>query len=71
MNNHYAKIEFYGMKTCSSYRIHKTRPPKISKFDIRKQVTQWAKIAHLGASIVFRDTIIYDAQRQVTLTLKQ
>ena len=34
------------------------------------QVAQWAMIAHLGASIMFGDTIIYDAQKQVTLTLK-
>ena len=31
-----------------------------------KQVAQWATIAHLGASIMFGDTLIYDAQRQVT-----
>ena len=36
-----------------------------------KQVAQWATIAHLGASIMFGDTIIDDAQRQVTLNLKQ
>ena len=36
-----------------------------------KQVAQWATIAHLGASIIFGDTIIHDAQRQVTLNLKQ
>ena len=35
------------------------------------QVAQWATIAQLGASIVVGDTIIYDAQRQVTLNLKQ
>ena len=35
------------------------------------QVAQWATIAHLGASIMFGDTIIYDAERQVTLNLKQ
>ena len=35
------------------------------------QVAQQAMVAHLGASIMFRDTIIYDAQRQVTLNLKQ
>ena len=28
-----------------------------------KQVAQWATIAHHGASIMFGDTIIYDAQR--------
>ena len=38
---------------------------------IRKQVAQWATIAHLGASTVVGDTIIYDTQRQVTLNLKQ
>ena len=36
-----------------------------------KQVAQWATIAHHEASIMFGDTIIYDAQRQVTLNLKQ
>ena len=36
-----------------------------------KQVAQWATIAHLGASIMFGDTLIDDAQRQVTLNLKQ
>ena len=35
-----------------------------------KQVAQWATIAHLGASIMFGKTIIYDAQWQVTLNLK-
>ena len=28
---------------------------------IDKQVAQWAMIAHLGASIMFGDTIIHDA----------
>ena len=37
---------------------------------IYKQVAQWATIAHHGASIMFGDTI-YDAQRQITLNLKQ
>ena len=36
-----------------------------------KQVAQWATIAHHGAIIMFGDTIIYEAQRQVTLNLKQ
>ena len=36
-----------------------------------KQVAQWATIAHHGASIMFGDTIISDAQRQITLKLKQ
>ena len=36
-----------------------------------EQVAQWATIAHLGASIMFGDTLIYDDQRQVTLNLKQ
>ena len=40
-------------------------------FDKIKQVAQWATIAHLGASIKFGDALIYDAQRQVTLNLKQ
>ena len=37
----------------------------------QKQVAQWATIPHHGASIMFGDTIIYDAQRQMTLNLKQ
>ena len=37
----------------------------------KKQVAQLATIAHHGASIMFGDTIIYDAQRLVTLNLKQ
>ena len=36
----------------------------------KKQVAQWATIAHHGASIMFEDTTIYNAQRQVTLNLK-
>ena len=36
-----------------------------------KQVAQWATVAHLGASIMFGDTIMDDAQRQVTMNLKQ
>ena len=36
-----------------------------------KQIAQWATIPHHGASIMFVDTIIYDAQRQITLNLKQ
>ena len=37
---------------------------------IIKQVAQWATIAHQRASM-FDDTIFYNAQRQVTLNLKQ
>ena len=33
-----------------------------------QQVAQWATIAHLGASIMFGKSIIYDAQWQVALT---
>ena len=40
-------------------------------FDKIKQVAEWATIAHLGASIKFGDALIYDAQRQVALNLKQ
>ena len=40
-------------------------------FKIKNYVVQWTMIAHLGASIMFGDTIIYDAQMQVTLNLKQ
>ena len=32
-----------------------------------QQVAQWATIAYLGASIMFGDNIILDAQWQVTL----
>ena len=38
---------------------------------LKNQVAQWATISHLGASIMFGDTIKYDAQRQVTLNLKE
>ena len=41
-----------------------------SSTNFYKQVALGATIAHLGASIMFRDTIIDDAQRQVTLYLK-
>ena len=34
-----------------------------------EQVAQWATIIHLGASIMFGDTIIYVPQRQVALNL--
>ena len=40
-------------------------------FHTDKQEAQWAVIAHHGASIMFGDTIIYYAQRQVILNLKQ
>ena len=43
----------------------------LTAFNDFKQVAQYAAIAHLGASILFRDTFIYDAQSQVTLKLKQ
>ena len=33
-----------------------------------EQLAQWATIAHLGTSITFGDTIIYDAQAQVNWT---
>ena len=36
-----------------------------------KQVAQWATIGHDGPSIMFEDTIIYDAQRQVILNSDQ
>ena len=39
--------------------------------NILKQVVQWATIADLGARIMFVDTIIFYAQRQLTLNLKQ
>ena len=36
-----------------------------------QQVAKWATIAHHGASIMFVDTKISDAQRQVILNLKR
>ena len=44
---------------------------KLEVWSSHKHVAQWVTIAHLGASIMFGDTLIYDAQRQVTLNLKQ
>ena len=38
---------------------------------VSRQVAKWAMIALLGASIMFGDTITYDAQMQVTLNLNQ
>ena len=43
----------------------------VTEYAALKQVAQWATIAHHGASIMFGDTIIFDAQRQVTPNLKQ
>ena len=42
----------------------------ISALKVIEQVAQLPMIAHLRASIMFGDTIIYDAQRQETLNLK-
>ena len=56
------------------FMISQISEPKLCDLrfsQIKKQVAQWAMIAHLGASIMFGDTIIYDAQRLVTLNLKQ
>ena len=44
---------------------------KALEWSQHKQVALWATIAQLGASIMFGDTIIDDAQRQVALNLKQ
>ena len=44
---------------------------QLQQIIIFKQVAQRATIAHLRASIMFGDTIIDDAERQVTLNLKQ
>ena len=33
-------------------------------YHLYQLLAQWATIAHHGASIMFGDTIIYDAQRQ-------
>ena len=46
--------------------------PKLINIELKfKQVAQWAAIAHLRASMMFGDTIIYDDLRQITLNLKQ
>ena len=45
--------------------------PRNIVFKKQQQVAQWATITHHGASKMFGDTIIYDAQRQITLNLKQ
>ena len=50
-------------------RFERKRDERKSHYKI--QVAHWATIAHLGASIMFEDTIMYDAQRQVALNLKQ
>ena len=60
------KYPLLALKLPKSRVVFKTRSGKK-----RKQVAQWATIAHHGTSIMFGDTIIYDAQRQVTLNLKQ
>ena len=49
--------------------IHNFQDCAIKSKSRFKQVAQWETIAHLGASIMFGDTIIDDAQRQVTLNL--
>ena len=36
-----------------------------------RQFAQWGMIAHLRASVMFGDTIFYNAQKQVALNLKQ
>ena len=56
------------MYPLSCYQMYATvlQPPPPPK-----QVSQWPTIDHLGASIRFGDTLIYDAQKQVTLNLKQ
>ena len=42
----------------------------VTGYNFVKQITQWATIAHCGASITFGDTIIYNAHRQVTLNFE-
>ena len=57
--------------TETSYKIEILPVARLNMVLAKKQVAQWATIAHHGASIMFGDTIIYDAQRQITLNLKQ
>ena len=53
-----------------AYLAHKVLFSR-NKYWLLQQVAQWATIAHLRANIMFGDTIFYNAQRQVTLNLKQ
>ena len=53
------------------YKILKLQFSTVYLLTFAKQVAQWPTITHLGASIMFGDILIYDAQRQVTLNLKQ
>ena len=52
---------------CSSDNKEPAGSPNV----ILRQVAKWATVAHLGTNIMFGDIIIYDAQRQVALNLKQ
>ena len=52
---------------CKIQRLFIDLPAVFKDNKIIKQVAQWATIAHLGASIMFGDTIIDEAQGQVTL----
>ena len=58
----YNKDKCEPQKTKRIHKKHRLR--MVSKKITRriKQVAQWATIAHLRASIMFGDTIIYDAQ---------
>ena len=55
-------------KTCGDIGKIMSKKHAVEK---SKPVAQWATTAHHGASIMFGDTIIYDAQTQITLNLKQ
>ena len=68
---HYAAFQMKCIIMLHFIRVHTVCKGKKSSSDKKIQVSQWATIAHHEASIMFGDTIIYDAQRQVTLNLKQ
>ena len=64
-------IHFYGQYSSkdSFLKLYFEKTMQMTKN--HEQVAELATIAHLGASIMFGDTIIGDAQRQVVLNLKQ
>ena len=57
-----------SIKTISAEEVVRLRKKRERWEVFKKQgVAQWAMKAHLGASIMFGDTMICDAQRQVNL----
>ena len=69
-----AVIKYFCKKGMPPKEIHEDFMETVGKespYSTVKQIAQWATIAHLEDSIMLGYTIIYDAQRQVTLNLKQ